>query len=54
MNRVREQIGLKVTGSRLRAPAANGEPYDHPLNMPHVRKKAESKNAGVDKDGKEE
>lgn len=39
-------IGLKVTGSRLRAPAANGEPYTHPLTIPRARKKPEGKNAG--------
>ena len=37
-------IGLKVTGTRLHAPAANGEPYTHPLAIPQVHKKAGSQN----------
>ena len=27
-------IGIKLTGMRMRAPAANGAPYAHPLSMP--------------------
>ena len=33
-------IGIKLTGMRMRAPAANGAPYPHPLSAPRVRRKA--------------
>ena len=33
-------IALKMTGKNLRAPAANGQPYPHPLAKPQMRKKA--------------
>lgn len=36
-------IALKITGKNLRAPAANGLPYPHPLAIPQMRKKASKK-----------
>ena len=33
-------IGIKLTGMRMRAPAANGAPYPHPLSAPRMRRKA--------------
>ena len=33
-------IGIKLTGMRMRAPAANGASYPHPLSAPRVRRKA--------------
>mgnify|MGYP000310792443 len=33
-------IGIKLTGMRMRAPAANGTPYPHPLSAPCLRRKS--------------
>ena len=33
-------IGIKLTGMRMRAPAANGTPYSHPLSAPCLRRKS--------------
>nr|WP_326184373.1 ABC transporter permease [uncultured Oscillibacter sp.] len=40
-------IGLKITGTRMRAPAANGEPYAHPLTIPQVHKRVNKKAKGT-------
>ena len=34
------RIGIKLTGMRMRAPAANGTPYPHPLSAPCLRRKS--------------
>lgn len=38
-------IGLRITGTRLRAPAANGAPYAHPLTVPRIRRKQREQSA---------
>ena len=36
-------IGIKITGMRMRAPAANGVPYPHPISAPCIYRKSAEK-----------
>ena len=37
-------IGISIAGARMRPPAANGEPYAHPLTLPRAHKRPQGPN----------
>ncbi len=47
-------VALTISGSRMRAPAANGAPYPHPISLPRPRKKPAGAVAGGGKQAKTE